>query len=59
MGWKQHALIDAEQRFRSQAVWDVISFVLESLLFILIGLSLRSLLDRINVDVILSQHSLL
>ena len=59
MGWRQHASLDAEQRFRSQAVWDVISFVLESLIFILIGLSLRSVLDRMDLSVITSQQTLL
>lgn len=59
MGWRQHASIDAEQRFRSQAVWEVIAFVLESLIFILIGLSLRSVLDRMDISVITSQQTLL
>ena len=59
MGWRQHASIDAEQRFRSQAVWEVISFLLESLIFILIGLSLRSVLDRLDVRTIASGHTLL
>jgi CPA1 family monovalent cation:H+ antiporter len=48
MGWRQHALIDAEQRLHSHAVWSVISFVLESLIFILIGLSLRSVFQRLS-----------
>ncbi len=59
MGWRQHALLDAEQRFRSQAVWEVIAFVLESLIFILIGLSLRSVLDRMDMRVVASQQTLL
>ena len=59
MGWKQHASIDAEQRFRSRAVWEVISFVLESLIFILIGLSLRSVLGRMDVGAIMSRQTLL
>ena len=59
MGWRQHASVDAEQRFRSQAVWDVISFILESLIFILIGLSLRSVLERMDVGAITSQGTLL
>lgn len=58
MGWRQHLSIDAEQRFRSQAAWDVISFVLESLVFILIGLSLRRVLARANAGDILSPHAL-
>lgn len=59
MGWRQHARIDAEQRFRSEAVWDVISFVLESLIFILIGLSLRSVLARVAPGMLLSPETLL
>ncbi len=59
MGWRQHATLDAEQRFRSQAVWEVISFILESLIFILIGLSLRSVLDRMDAGAIASQQTLL
>lgn len=59
MGWRQHDTINAEQRFRSQAVWEVISFILESLIFILIGLSLRSLLDRMDMGMIMSQQTLL
>jgi len=50
MGWRQHERLDAEQRLQSQAVWRVIGFVLESLVFILIGLSLRSVLDRLTID---------
>lgn len=59
MGVRQHAIIDAEQRLRSEAVWEVISFVLESLIFILIGLSLRSVLDRMDPNVVLSSRTLL
>ncbi len=47
MGLRQHAVLDAEQRLQSQAVWRTIGFVLESLVFILIGLSLRSVVDRL------------
>ncbi len=59
MGLRQHTIIDAEQRFRSQAVWDVIAFVLESLIFILIGLSLRSVLDRVGLGAVTSEATLL
>jgi CPA1 family monovalent cation:H+ antiporter len=47
MGWRQHSLIDAEQRLHARAVWRVISFLLESLIFIIIGLSLRSIFVRV------------
>ena len=58
MGWRQHAMLDAEQRLRSQAVWEVIAFVLESLIFILIGLSVRSVLERMDLGVIASQQTM-
>lgn len=58
MGWRQHELLDAEQRFQSQAVWSVIGFILESLIFILIGLSLRSVLDHMSVSSIASSQIL-
>jgi len=59
MGWRQHKSLDAEQRFQSQAVWRVLSFILESLIFILIGLSLRSVLDRMSLSSIASEQILL
>jgi CPA1 family monovalent cation:H+ antiporter len=46
MGWRQHALYSAEKRMHARSVWRVISFILESLIFILIGLSLRAILHR-------------
>ena len=48
MGWRQHADLDAPTRTQAGAVWDVAVFVLESLVFILIGLALRGLLRRLG-----------
>lgn len=48
MGWKQHEVLSATTRVRALAVWGVIVFVLESLVFILIGLSLRGVLIRLS-----------
>jgi monovalent cation/hydrogen antiporter len=48
MGWRQHATLTATTRIQAQAVWSVVEFVLESLIFILIGLSLRSVLSRLG-----------
>ncbi|WP_338034048.1 Na+/H+ antiporter [Lichenicola cladoniae] len=59
MGWRQHALLDGERRFQSRAVWRVVGFLLESLVFILIGLSLRSVLTRLPVDTIEFGHTFL
>lgn len=50
MGWRQHTVLSAEARVSARAVWGVIVFILESLVFILIGLSLSGVLDRLDGD---------
>jgi monovalent cation/hydrogen antiporter len=50
MGWRQHSVLTAATRIQAQAVWKVIVFILESLIFILIGLSLRGVLLRLGGD---------
>jgi monovalent cation/hydrogen antiporter len=47
-GWRQHADMTAAVRQRGRAFWSVMTFLLESLVFILIGLSLRGVLARIG-----------
>jgi Na+/H+ antiporter len=48
MGWRQHTVLSAVTRTQAFAVWKVVGFVLESLVFILIGLSLRGVLQRLG-----------
>lgn len=48
MGWKQHEVLSAVARTSGRAVWDAVEFVLESLVFVLIGLSLRSVLQGLS-----------
>ncbi|RWX81146.1 Na+/H+ antiporter [Neorhizobium lilium] len=48
LGWHQHEAFSAATRIRTHAFWRALAFLLESLLFILIGLSLRGVLDRIG-----------
>ncbi len=50
MGWKQHDVLTAETRTEAKGVWGVVVFALESLVFILIGLSLRGVVERIGGD---------
>ena len=50
LGWHQHTVFSATTRIRSQAFWKVLVFLLESILFILIGLSLRGVLGRIGAN---------
>jgi len=48
MGTRQHSILSAATRSQAGAVWQVVVFVLESLIFILIGLSLRSVAQRLG-----------
>jgi monovalent cation/hydrogen antiporter len=48
LGWRQHSLFTATTRVRAEAFWKVLVFLLESILFILIGLSLRGVLVRLG-----------
>jgi Na+/H+ antiporter len=48
IGSRQHEVLDAATRLRARATWDVVVFVLESLVFILIGLELRGVVERLG-----------
>ena len=47
-GWYQHVIVTASVRLRSIAFWQVLSFLLEAAVFILIGLSLRGVIERVG-----------
>jgi Na+/H+ antiporter len=49
LGWRQHDLLPASVRTQANAVWSVLVFMLESLIFIMIGMSLRGVLERLSV----------
>lgn len=48
LGWYQHIIFPAVVRLRGAAFWQTLVFVLEALVFILIGFSLRGVLDRVG-----------
>lgn len=48
LGWYQHVIYNAAVRLRSNSVSHIMMFILEALVFILIGFSLRGVLDRIG-----------
>ena len=48
LGWYQHVIFPARVRLRGGAFWQTLVFVLEALVFILIGFSLRGVLDRVG-----------
>lgn len=47
LGWRQHEIFSAATRIAARSYWKILVFVLQSILFILVGLSLRETLDRI------------
>lgn len=50
VGWYGHDAVYAATRVRAHAFWNSLVFILESLLFILIGLSLRDVLMRLSEE---------
>lgn len=50
VGRHQHEALSAATRMRTQGFWCALTFVLESLLFVLIGLALREVLGRLADD---------
>ncbi len=48
LGWYQHVILSADIRLVGNSAWQILVFVLEALVFILIGFSLRGAIDRIG-----------
>jgi monovalent cation/hydrogen antiporter len=59
LGWFQHEIMTATARRRGSAFWEIMIFMFESLVFILIGLSLRGVWERIeHADKSLADYSM-
>jgi monovalent cation/hydrogen antiporter len=52
MGWHQHETFSPTTRIQALAAWSVAVFVLEALLFILVGLSLREIVARFDLHTV-------
>jgi CPA1 family monovalent cation:H+ antiporter len=48
LGWRQHETFTSESRQEARAAWRFVVFVLEAIVFVLIGLSLRGVLARLG-----------
>jgi CPA1 family monovalent cation:H+ antiporter len=46
LSWRQHVLLPANVRIRAASVWQLLVFLLEASVFVLIGFSLRDVLER-------------
>ena len=59
LGWYQHEIMTATARRRGNAFWDIMIFMFESMVFILIGLSLRGVWERIaHADKSMADYSM-
>lgn len=55
-GWYQHVVFSAEVRMSGTAFWAVMIFLMEAFVFLLIGSSLRGVIDRVGgFDVVLAE----
>lgn len=50
VGVREHEIFRAQVRMQAEAVWEIVVFVLEALVFVLIGLALRGVLARMGGD---------
>ncbi|HVP03206.1 MAG TPA: Na+/H+ antiporter [Solirubrobacteraceae bacterium] len=48
LGWRAPELISPETRIQAYAFWEIVVFVLNSALFVIIGLELRGILDGLG-----------
>ena len=56
LGWYQHTVLSAATRLLGRSFFSILTFVLEALVFILIGFSLRGAIDRIGgIDAVPTQ----
>jgi CPA1 family monovalent cation:H+ antiporter len=47
-GWYQHVVLSAATRMRGSSFWTVLIFLLEAIVFLLIGSSLRGVIERVG-----------
>ncbi|MET3723536.1 Na+/H+ antiporter [Sphingomonas trueperi] len=57
-GWFQHEVLPARVRMQGAAFWRTLVFSLEALVFILIGFSLRGVLDRVGLERVFTSMAL-
>jgi NhaP-type Na+/H+ and K+/H+ antiporter len=55
LGWFQHTVMSASVRLIGGSFWQILNFILEAMVFILIGFSLRGALERIGGTVAITR----
>ncbi|KRB80831.1 sodium:proton antiporter [Sphingomonas sp. Root710] len=54
-GWYQHVVWSATVRMNGESFWAVMIFLMEAFVFLLIGSSLRGVIDRVGLPVVLEE----
>lgn len=54
-GWYQHVVWSATVRMNGESFWGVMIFLMEAFVFLLIGSSLRGVIDRVGLPVMLEE----
>lgn len=54
-GWYQHIIFSAAVRMNGEAFWAVMIFLFEAFVFLLIGSSMRGVMDRVGLPVVIDQ----
>lgn len=44
LGWDQHKFLSASSRLQARVVWEIVVFAMEAMVFILLGLALKSII---------------
>ena len=57
-GWYQHVVLSATVRMNGESFWAVMIFLMEAFVFLLIGSSLRGVIDRVGLPVVLDQMAM-
>ncbi|MET0374309.1 MAG: Na+/H+ antiporter [Rhizorhabdus sp.] len=57
-GWYQHVVLSATVRMNGESFWAVMIFLMEAFVFLLIGSSLRAVIDRVGLPVMLDQMAM-
>src|SRR5439155_16543369 len=48
LGWRTPELTSVESRLQGEALWNIVAFVLNALVFALVGLQLSTILDKLT-----------
>ena len=57
-GWYQHVVLSATVRMNGESFWAVMIFLMEAFVFLLIGSSLRGVIDRVGLPLVFDEMAM-